>query len=99
MPPKQLPDAVDDEIVGPCLGVHRAGLAERRSHTVDKDDITEITRHTGILLISNNGSCCGGTGRGSSTLHALASRVAVRAAYPISSPTPTCQRPWLLWRP
>jgi hypothetical protein len=57
MAPQQLSDAVDNEVVSPCLGIHRAGLAEGGSHAVDKDDITEITRHTGILLISNNDGC------------------------------------------
>jgi hypothetical protein len=38
---------VDDEVVGPGLGVHRAGLAERGSHAVDKDDISKFSNRTG----------------------------------------------------
>ena len=52
MAPQQFTDAVDDEVVGPGFGVHRAGLAEGGAHAVDKDHISKIT-HTEILLISN----------------------------------------------
>ena len=45
MAPQQLPDAVDDQVVGAGLGVHRAGLAERGTDAVDEDDVAEFTRH------------------------------------------------------
>ena len=53
MAPQQFPDAVDDQIVGPGLGVYGAGFAERGAYAVDKDHILKVTRHTEILLISN----------------------------------------------
>ena len=49
MPPKQLPDALDDEIIGSGLGVDAflAGLAERGTHAVNKDDVAEGAGHWG----------------------------------------------------
>jgi hypothetical protein len=51
--PHQLADAIDDEVVGAGLGVHRAGLAERGADAVDEDDLTRDARHGRILLVGN----------------------------------------------
>jgi hypothetical protein len=49
---EQLTDALDDEVVGPGLGVDPflTGLAERGADPVDKDDLTQGTGHAGCLL-------------------------------------------------
>jgi hypothetical protein len=43
--PQQFTDAPDDQIVGPGVGVHAAGLAERRTDAVDEDDVSGGTGH------------------------------------------------------
>ena len=54
--PHQLADAADDHVVGPGLGVHAlgAGLAERRAHPVDEDDVA--TDGGGTPGLSGHGS-------------------------------------------
>jgi hypothetical protein len=39
MPADQLSDAVDHQVVGPGLGIHRPGLAKRGTDAVDEDGI------------------------------------------------------------
>src|SRR5207342_740248 len=53
MASQQLAYAIDDEVISPGLGIHRAGLAEGGTHAVDKDDFSRFASHVEILLISN----------------------------------------------
>ena len=45
VPADQLPDAVDDQVVGAGLGVHGAGFSEGGADAVDEDDSSKLTRH------------------------------------------------------
>jgi hypothetical protein len=49
MAAQQFADAPDDEVVGAGVGVHAAGLAERRADAVDEDDVTGGTGHESLL--------------------------------------------------
>ena len=51
----QLPDAADDQVVGPGLGVHAlgSGLAEGRAHSVDEHDVAQ---RSGLARLGGHGA-------------------------------------------